>query len=174
VTVRTTKGVPLSEPVRVPTYRVKDPRTYVVLSLNGPLPGFDLPKPAAAAQGDGPAPGPLRDGRIDVGTITSVDDLPDQWFGYDAADLVVLNTSSEEFVRGLFGEQAAASDKARRAALLEWVRRGGRVVVPVGLNAGLVAQLPALQELLPATIPAANPSKVENPLVLFWTAREGT
>jgi hypothetical protein len=174
ITVRTTKGVPLAEPVRIPTFRVRDPRTYVVLSLNGPLPGFELPKPAAGVQGEGNAAGPLREGRIDLGTITSVDDLPDQWFGYDTADLVVLNTGSEEFVRRLFGEQASAADKARRAGLLEWVRRGGRIVVPVGLNAGLVAQLPALQELLPATIPVANPGKVENPLVLFWTSREGT
>jgi hypothetical protein len=70
--------------------------------------------------------------------------LPDRWFGYDAVDVVVLATGKREFVNQL----AQDSESARRNALLEWVRRGGQLVLSVGRNkqevAGLLQKLPLL------------------------------
>ncbi len=54
------------------------------------------------------------------------------------------------------------------------MRRGGRLVVAVGGNAGLVAQLPGLQELLPFTVNATTPSRAIGTLVLYWGARESS
>ena len=169
-TVRTDKGVALSEPFRLRLFRPKDTFTYVVLSLGGKLPGFELPKPTTNAE----TAGDLRAGRVELAAIGDVSLLPDQWFGYEAADLVVLTTGtgSDEFLRRLFGDQVSASDRAKRAALLEWVRRGGRVVVSVGSNAGLVAQLPALQEFLPFGVKPDAPSRSVGGLTLSWTGRD--
>jgi hypothetical protein len=169
VTVRAKDGgKPLSEPFRVRSLRPRDPLTYVVLSLGSPLPGFDLPRPTGAEQ-----PAGLRGGRVELGTITDFAQLPDQWFGYEAADLVVLNTGNGEFLQKLFGDGGSDSDRGRRAALVEWVRRGGRLVVGVGANAASVAKLPALQELLPQVVNPAAPARDTKALVLYWSAREG-
>jgi hypothetical protein len=173
ITVRAANGgKALSEPFRVQSLRPRDPLAYVVLALGGHATGFDLPKPTG---GPLTADAGLRGGRVELAAITETAQLPDQWFGYDAADVVVLNTGpgADEFLRKLFGDAAGAAEKAKRAALAEWVRRGGRLVVAVGANAGLVAQLPALQELLPFAVNAAAPSRDPGTLVLYWGAREG-
>ena len=164
-------GRPLADPFRVGALRPRDPLTYLVLSLGSPLPGFDLPK----AQGEADS-AVLRGGRVELAAVTDVSQLPDQWFGYDAADLVVLNTGNSEFFGKLFGESGSASDRARRAALLEWVRRGGRLVVGVGDSASAVAGLTAarpdgshgeLYRLLPLEIRGARQL---GKLTLSWGA----
>jgi hypothetical protein len=95
----------------------------------------------AARKLDRPAPGaPQADderGRRQFVQAETVAALPDRWFGYDAVDVVVLGTGSRALVEGLLQEGAAA----RRSALLEWVRRGGRLIVSVGRNHQAVAQL---------------------------------
>ena len=169
ITVRTVKGTALTEPFRIRFLRPKDSLTYVVLSLGSKLSGFDLPKPPNVAA-DATT---LRNGRVETAAITDVGMLPDQWFGYDAADLVILATTSDEFLDRLFGEKASASDKVKRAALLEWVRHGGRLVVSVGSNAALAAKMPALQALLPQSIKADAPTRSVPSLALFWTSKEG-
>ena len=171
ITVRTSGGGALSEPFRIRSLRPKPASTYVVLGLGSALPGFDLPKPAAAGDA-APATDTLRGGRIERATITDIGLLPDQWFGYDTADLVVLSTTSGEFFESLFGATASASAKTKRAALLEWVRRGGRIVVTVGANAPLVSRTPAIHELLPAVIDASSPTRTPAQIALFWSARE--
>lgn len=186
LTVRTARGAALSDPFRLPTLRPKDVRTYVVLSLGGRLPGFELPKAGGAdekAAAANPA-GPIRGGQVELATIDRVEALPDQWFGYDAADLVVIPTSgSGEFVNRLFGDQGGAADKVKRAALLEWVRRGGRVVVSVGSNAAVVAQLcqpgpdgreSEFQRFLPATIPLGSPARSAEQLVVRYPTRDNS
>jgi hypothetical protein len=147
ITVRTAGGMPLSEPVRLRSLRPREPLAYVVLALGGKPAGFELPKATAA----GADTGPLRGGRVELAGITSFAQLPDQWFGYEAADLVVLSTgtASDDFLKRLLGSPASPADKRKQDAFLEWVRRGGRVVVSVGANAKLVPELPALQALLP-------------------------
>jgi hypothetical protein len=173
VTVRTAGGAALSEPFRIRSLRPRDPRTYVVLALGSRLPGFQLPRPSTAAGGGVESAGEtLRGGHVELAAITDVGQLPDHWIGYDGADLVVLTTGSEEFVKRLFDDKAAAPDRARRAALLEWVNRGGRLVVSVGANASLVASLPALQAILPRHIRSNEPSRQVTQLPLYWSARE--
>ena len=184
ITVRTARGA-VSDPYRMGSPRTRDIRTYVVLALGGRLPGFDLPKVGTGTEpGEGAAnaSGPLRGGRVELATIDRIDMLPDQWFGYDAADLVVIPTgaASDEFVRRLFGDQGSAADKVKRAALFEWVRRGGRVVVSAGSNAAVLAQLcqpgpdgrePEFQRFLPAAVPLNAPTRSVEQLVADYPSR---
>lgn len=169
VTVRTSAGVPLSDPFRIRAVRPKDTLTYVVLGLGSKLPGFELPKPSTGAD-ESLAADALRGGRIALASITDVDDLPDQWFGYDAADLVVLTTADGDFARRLFGPNPTPADEAKRAALQEWVRRGGRLVISLGANAA--AALPRLGELLPYALKPGAPTRGMAQLALYWNARE--
>ncbi|MCI0703237.1 MAG: hypothetical protein L0241_19330 [Planctomycetia bacterium] len=156
VTVRTTSGTPLSEPFRLRSLRPREPLTYLVLSTGGKPAGFELPKATSA----GADPGSLRGGRIELASITKASELPDQWFGYSAADLVVVCTgsASEDFLKKLFGPPGIA-DQRKQDAFLEWVRRGGRVVVSLGANAQLARELPALQALIPYSLKPDSPAR---------------
>jgi hypothetical protein len=65
-----------------------------------------------------------------------VDRLPDRWFGYNGVDLVILGTENRKFLT----ELNLATD--RLAAIATWVRRGGRLVVPIApANQDAVAAL---------------------------------
>ncbi len=165
VTVRTAKGGALSEPFRART-RPREPLVYVVLALGGAPAGFELPKPPTAPV----EAGALRAGRVELAHIASVAQLPDAWYGYEGADLVVLNTgtAAPDFLKRLFGSDAI-TDARKRDALLEWVRRGGRIVISVGSDAGSVAQLPLLKPLLPYAVKADAPSRQADVLGLVWT-----
>jgi YD repeat-containing protein len=74
-------------------------------------------------------------GRRQFAFAEDAGDLPDRWFGYDAVDVVVLATGKADFVNQL------AQDAERREALLEWVRRGGQLVISVARNQQTVAEL---------------------------------
>src|SRR5207248_3257568 len=52
--------------------------------------------------------------------------LPGRWYGFDAARAVVLDTGDREAIASL--------DGLRGHALVEWVKRGGHLVVSVGAN----------------------------------------
>jgi hypothetical protein len=67
--------------------------------------------------------------------LDTLKDMPDRWFGYDAADIVFLTTGNEKFLRDL-----VEGDTARRDALAEWVARGGKLVLSVGRNHQLAQQ----------------------------------
>ncbi|HEY2911320.1 MAG TPA: hypothetical protein VGI99_13805, partial [Gemmataceae bacterium] len=179
VTVRGDKDAPLSDPYRIRTLRPRGALAYIVLSLGSKLPRFDLPKPTAVGAEETEATvGPLRGGRVELAAITEAERLPDHWFGYDAADLVVLSTSDAAFVKQLFG------DAKKRTALREWIRRGGRIAISLGANAALATQLPGLGELLPLTVNAAAPTRLIEPsrdekakpatFPLYWAARESS
>jgi hypothetical protein len=56
---------------------------------------------------------------------SEVDRLPDRWFGYEGIDLLILGTDQRKFLTDLNN----AKDRLR--ALAQWVRRGGRLVVPI-------------------------------------------
>jgi hypothetical protein len=68
--------------------------------------------------------------------------MPGRWYGYDAARAVVLDTNDREVM--------AALDNLRGRALVDWVSRGGHLVVSVGQNwqqlrdSAIGAILPAL------------------------------
>jgi hypothetical protein len=166
VTVRTAKGAALSEPFRV-RVRPREQLQYVVLALGGAPAGFDLPKLTIP----GIDTGPLRNGRVELAHVADFAHLPDHWFGYDAADLVLLNTgiAPAEFLTRLFGSDAPA-DVRKRDALLEWVRRGGRLVVSVGANAKSAAELPHLAAILPYAINAKAPGRTKPAVALYWSA----
>jgi hypothetical protein len=171
ITVRAANGgKALSEPFRLRSVRPRDPLTYVVLSLGAAPSGFELPKPAGVAPDTSAG---IRGGRVVLSAITDVALLPDHWFGYGAADLIVLHTdrSALAFLNTLYGEAALPAAKTKRAALAEWVRRGGRLVVTVGENAQEVSRWSALQELLPFDV---NGVHEHDKLALYWGARESS
>jgi hypothetical protein len=160
----------LSEPKRIPYLRARDPAEYVVLSLGTKLPGFDLPNEKAAEGDDPNLQAGLRNGRIETAAILNVNELPDRWYGYDAADLVVLATgaaSDKDFLLPLFTEPA---HRHRLDALIEWVRRGGRLVVSVGWNAQLLAQdqFKTLHELLPVALRRDQPADQVKEVMIDW------
>lgn len=167
ITVLDANGTAISEPFRVKP-RPREPLVYGVLAVGGAPANFELPRPAA---GD---TGPLRAGRIELAHATEVADLPDQWFGYDGIDLVVLNTGTTPpaFLQRLFASESPA-DARRREALFEWVRRGGRLVVSVGANAPLVVQLPSLNSVLPFAVNSAAPTRTADVVGLYWSAGTG-
>lgn len=59
---------------------------------------------------------------------SDVDRLPDRWIGYQGVDLLILGTDKKEFLTGL------NNSKERLRALAQWVRRGGRIVVPIAVQ----------------------------------------
>jgi hypothetical protein len=61
--------------------------------------------------------------------LTSVADLPTDWFGYDAVDVMVINAGDGTIVSEL------AADEARYDALVRWVELGGKLVVLAGGDA---------------------------------------
>ncbi len=84
------------------------------------LPGFQRggqPSPSGRKTGD-----EILTARIDA----QAGRLPGRWYGFDAARAVVLDTDD--------GAALAALDGLRGQALVEWVRRGGHLVVSVGTN----------------------------------------
>jgi hypothetical protein len=95
--------------------------------------------------------------------------LPDRWFGLDAVDVVVLATGKREFVNQL----AQDSESARRNALLEWVRRGGQLVLSVGRNKQEVAQLLQKMPLLNCKVTGSEVLKSLPTLSTQWCGREG-
>jgi len=53
--------------------------------------------------------------------------LPKHWFGYDGVDVVILSSDDGQFLTKLADRDHAEQLKA----LAQWVRRGGRLIVPV-------------------------------------------
>lgn len=97
--------------------------------------------------------------------------LPEAWFGYNGVDLMVLATDHRAFLTGL------KNDTKRLAALSQWVRRGGRLVIPI-----THAQQDAVADLLKSPvwhppIPVVPPNSAGDvralampslPLVAHW------
>ncbi|MGH7226125.1 MAG: hypothetical protein ACRELF_23160, partial [Gemmataceae bacterium] len=120
---------------------ILEPRDVLYLTLGSRLHGLKVaPRPDAPPDRKGK---PVPEGEVpaeDVAvpgfaSIENVADMPDRWFGYEAVDVMVITTSSDTFV-----EQLQAMSQARRDALLEWVRRGGKLVLSVGRNQPSVAR----------------------------------
>lgn len=86
--------------------------------------------------------------------------LPDEWLGYAGVDMLFLSTSNAKFLEAL-GQKTHA---ARLRALARYVRRGGRLVVPIAWqNQALAHALlasPQWQPPLPV-IPPANVGDVK-------------
>ncbi len=101
---------------------------YQVLSLGRPagidiiptLPGFNANKTNTSVPGG-------RAREVIVPRLQAIDDLlPGRWYGFDAVDVVVVDTNDKEMLATLSGN--------RGEALKQWVRRGGHLVVAVSSN----------------------------------------
>lgn len=83
--------------------------------------------------------------------FASIDDLrelPNRWFGYDACDIMFLTTGNREFMTALASER-----DGRKEAILEWVRKGGRLVISAGKNQDILASIDAnFGSFLPVSI----------------------
>ncbi len=102
------------------------PDEKLILTLGQPqgvdqlptLPGF-----AAASNGEvGPGTSELVLARLDLRS----DQIPGRWYGFDAAEAIVVDTDDRatmELLGGLRGQ-----------SLVEWVKHGGHLVVAVGAN----------------------------------------
>jgi len=78
--------------------------------------------------------------------------LPDQWYGLEGVDAILLNTADSRIVEQL------KSNSSRLAACDLWVRMGGRLVLCVGRNAlELLAAGGPLAEFAPGTFQAMVP-----------------
>ena len=110
----------------------------------------------------------LRGGWVETAQLIDVGLLPDQWFGYAAADLVVIGTGGD---RKFWEDLAAPLHERRRRALAEWVRRGGRAVLSVGTNVDVLDSLKEIKEMLPATVPPGGKRTVESLGYVWQTSR---
>ncbi len=82
----------------------------------------DLPGFKAAAPGSGGGMEEIVTARIDIQNGS----IPGRWYGYDAARVIVLDTGDREVMSAL--------DALRGRPLVDWVERGGHLVVSVGAN----------------------------------------
>jgi hypothetical protein len=121
------------------SYTGLDANQLLYLAVGSRLPGLKLPGPENQPQYASP--------RAEISLMTRVTELPTIWFGYGSADVVILATSDRDFVTALIGDQSG-----RRAALAEWVRRGGSLIVTAGRNRDQFAGSAELQALLPMAI----------------------
>jgi hypothetical protein len=83
--------------------------------------------------------------------LDMVKEMPTHWFGYQATDTVILLTAPQQFVTDLTSGKEGDSIAARRDALAEWVRRGGRLVVSVSKNSQETNQLLEQMQLIDLT-----------------------
>ncbi len=81
----------------------------------------------------------------EIAAFDRVSELPAKWYGYNTVDLAVLMTGNDEFTSGWLDD----ANGARREALIEWVRRGGKLVLCVGKNETLLKNREDLKEFLP-------------------------
>jgi len=98
--------------------------------------------------------------RTTVARLEEAGKLPDRWYGYEGAAVVVLSGAGLEAYAGL-----DAGD-GRIEELAKWVRRGGRLVVAVGEHGdALLAEGKPLAALLPGrfvkTVPLSQARSLE-------------
>lgn len=113
------------------------PDDVLYLVLGSRLPGLETAIETRKSTETEATEGPRTTRR--VAAITSADELPLEWFGYSAVDVVLLPTANREFLSTMLKQRTDGRDPA--AALGEWVHCGGRLVIGVGANRDLVDQV---------------------------------
>lgn len=84
---------------------------------------------------------------ISIARVSDLAQLPTAWFGYEGVDAVILSTSRPDLYGGF------SDTGARSAALVEWMRLGGTVVVAAGSSAPtLLAEGGALAAFSPGRL----------------------
>ena len=118
---------------------------YQLITLGHPSGVEEIPR----LPGYNATPGNANNGRAREVAVTQVDALgaadrlPGRWYGYDSADVVVIDTNDVETLGALNG--------GRIEAIKQWVERGGHLVVAVSSRYQAVNDGP-LAELLPAKL----------------------
>ena len=106
------------------------PQESLILTMGRPQGVESLPELPGFQQGGQIGPNVARrktGGEIYLARIDpQMGRLPGRWYGYEAARAIVLDTGDREVI--------AALDGLRGQALVEWVKRGGHLVVAVGAN----------------------------------------
>ncbi len=145
------KDSPLSDSVQVnPSGGPKQLSKNTILTLGTSLPGFTFkPRDGDSDKID------LKEDRFLFARCDTVEELPDNWFGYEAIDLVILPTgkADESYLTTLF---TGAKAERKRRALFEWVRRGGKLVISTARRADLVRASADFAKVLPLTISEVN------------------
>src|SRR5438874_2053334 len=93
----------------------------------------------------------LHQGRFRVATMGDVNKLPKAWFAYEPADQVILTTGKRDsFLTALLNER-----EGRKEALVEWVRRGGNLLISVARNQDVLRdrEFEVLTNLMPVAVP---------------------
>lgn len=84
------------------------------------------------------------EGPVQVAAILTANDLPDRWWGYDGVDVLVLATGDPA--------RLAALTQPQKDALVDWVLRGGRLVLSAGAHALEWAGDPRFGQLFPGPL----------------------
>jgi len=145
---------PASEPVAVEQLQTRAASTFTVVSLGTKLPSFNLSYSGKVE----PYTRGLRGGRVETATFDSVETMPDHWYAYELADLVILATGncSDDFLKKLFDDSESARFKHKREALLEWIRRGGKFVLSLSRKTDLLNVQNAFKNFLPVAVPGVD------------------
>lgn len=86
----------------------------------------------------------IDEGPLQVAVIANAEALPDQWWGYDGVDAVVLTTADPAWFAPLTQKQ--------KDTLVEWVLRGGRLVLSAGAHASTWAGDARFRPLFPGPV----------------------
>ena len=123
------------------------------LTMGSPLPGLKRAiAPANETAGKEDDAAAIAENSLQqIAALNDVRLFPTRWYGYEGIDLAVLCTGNREFLTNLLNER-----EGRKEALAEWVRRGGRLIVSLGRNQDIVAQMPIVQAMLPVVVQGAN------------------
>jgi hypothetical protein len=138
------------------------------------LAGSKLPMKRALILKEGAKPGEAQEddesldakGPLRFVYVEKVEQLPARWFGYQGVDLMMLTTAREEFISNLLTDQTG-----RKEALVEWVRRGGRLVISAARNQLFVKSFLEKTQLLKCDLKGTVQRK-ELAGVRFWVGQQ--
>jgi hypothetical protein len=84
------------------------------------------------------------EGPVQVAVISKANELPDRWWGYDGVDVLVLATGDPAWL--------AALAEPQKDALVDWVLRGGRLMMSAAAQAVTWAGDPRFGQLFPGPL----------------------
>ena len=124
-----------------------EPWHHLYLCLGSRLNTLKAAVNPKAAEGEEEALWAKDTGNRRVAVIEDIRELPNRWFIYEPVDLMILSTGNRDNLSALLNEQ-----EGRKDAIVDWVRRGGRLLVSVGRNQDVLAGIKAFQPMLPMAI----------------------
>jgi len=155
VTIKAGPGVKdVPQPKNPVLQGVLEPKQICYVTL-----GPRLPRMTRALQPQGPQ-GPQAENKEQYrfAQLDTVDQMPDRWFGYAAADVIYL-ASGSQFIKELHGK-IRSGEANPGESLAEWVRRGGKLVITAGRNFETVSAVLKALRLMDCELGA--PTQVTN------------